>query len=229
MPRKKDKKKQLHPTETFGQMVSNISIKKIKEYVIGEIRQSISPLIQTLSPLILRVAAVEQILKDKLNLTDSDLEREIIKQDDKLHGLEIAGSLDGNKVKIVAGDTVRVTFSPDKNFTDTQKLVLRDVGNEPYTLIPNAEKALLEVELNGVIEVEKTFIRVDCISRKIEATPLRRSCRKSCRGGRCGGNPGPAVAGVSGNVGDPGKVVGGVSGNVGDAGKTAGGKDVEKN
>ena len=107
---------------------------------------------QTLRTLFTRVATLESIIQKEFKITDTQLAELVADMEDSGSGLtKVTEGAD-------TGDTLRITLSTklkeQEEFQGESRLLIDDLGNEPLTIGPELEPALIGLKAGESKEVE---------------------------------------------------------------------------
>lgn len=170
------KKAGAKPQKSFQQLVAEAANAKLLTTVQQEIYQLGGQIAQNqsreLSGIVTRLAAIEQVLIEKLGITEEQLTEKVATIEDQALGYE-------RVEEVSSGDLVRLTVSTKKadaeEYTGESKLQVNNCGNSPFTLPQKLEEALITLKTGQTIEVPfgkddsmKAKLTVDRVSRKIQ-------------------------------------------------------------
>lgn len=182
------KKGQQHATHSFTQLVSKANQEALKPYihaVFGELANDLSKRVFTrLGIFQNRIEALETVLKEKLNMTQHEIDTALFDLEDRVTGFQEVDDSTASK----KGDLLRLTMRIKNTKTGYGKAIKKefaDLGNPPYAMgVPFLEEALIGLcrtavkvvpfdpelkKATGTDEIEFTVDRVSELIPKIEA------------------------------------------------------------
>lgn len=179
-PTAKNGAPQQHAQKNFLALVEEASLKKVQPYINQTFQQLAMQMQQEqnlgLSSLARRLVVLEEIVGEKLGVSLDELTERVYDLEDKDSGYEKAEEVkDGSLVRL----TIATKVKDQEEFQGESTLVVTDTNNEPLTLGPDLEPALVGLKTGESKEIsfgkdEKMVAKVTVlrVSEKVEAPKL---------------------------------------------------------
>ena len=154
-PTAKNGKPQQRPQKSFPDLVAEAAKNVVKPYVQQQIQNLGFHLkqenVESMRMLYTRLTTIEKLILKKHKISEDEFAELVADTEDESNGLK--------KVKgiIEKGDLVRLSISTktkdQKEFQGSSRLVIEDVGNEPFTLGSEVEPQLLGLKVGEKTEL----------------------------------------------------------------------------
>lgn len=148
-------KKEPHPTMSFTDLVAKKNTDTLKPYIDQQINQLGMKLAQgqlgALAPTLLRLSALEDVLKEKLGETDESLATRVVEMEDRALGVELSQDA------AAAGDTVRYSIQINGE-GQLHKQTARNLGKPRTDSTP--EQLQIQQALIGLSAGEATVVEI---------------------------------------------------------------------
>lgn len=170
-PTAKNGKPQQHAQKPVADMAADIAVSKLNQQLQVLAMRLQQDQQQALRGIYVRLMTLEGIIQDKLKVSDTELAELVADTEDKAAGL-----LKVTDSATEKGDTLRLTVATKakdhEEFQGESKLVVDNVGNEPYTIGPELEPKLIGLKINDAVELE--FGKDGGMVAKIEVNRISR-------------------------------------------------------
>lgn len=136
--------RQLHPQQSFKQMVTDATLQKFQAYIDQQVQGVAGALAQQQTKqfenIYLRQAVLEQIIEEQLGITKDELANRVAETQDKHEGLEpVTGAVEeGDRVRL----EVKTKTEDQDEFQGASRLLVDNVGSG-NTLGPELEKPIV--------------------------------------------------------------------------------------
>lgn len=154
----KDGYPQVHPTVAFTRLVGLANQKALEPLIYEQIRNLGQALAQRMNqadtPILLRLKVVEDLLVEKLGITQDELANKTIELEDKVNGYE---TVEG---PTQTGDYVRSIMRGKENGGDTgeeAQVAFQKLNVPPYDSSKEIEEALIGLKVGDTATVTKTL------------------------------------------------------------------------
>lgn len=162
------------PQKNFQQLVAEAATQTVKPFIQQQMQMLGHQLQQeqqsTMRALYVRATTLESIIQEKFEISDSQLAELVADTEDKGSGLlKVEGEAE-------EGDTLRITVSTkakdQEEFQGTSKLLIDNLGKEPFTIGPELEPHLVGMLKGDVKEVP--FGKDESLIAKLEVNRVSR-------------------------------------------------------